>query len=225
MPHTSSWEPTRPLPRATPYVVHHIGEGRSALTQRVRWMAGTITLVAVGAGVVGAGLSGSEARRSADSSEAPVASPTTLAPAPAPTAPSTAVVSAPPASAAGTAATAPVVRAFADPYAEAARYVAAMPPSRLRLWERLAHCESRGNWAIATGNGYYGGLQFSRQSWEAVGGVGRPDQAPWSEQVMRAELLWVLQGWEAWPSCASELGLAGEPFPDAETIPTTRPLA
>jgi hypothetical protein len=90
---------------------------------------------------------------------------------------------------------------------EANDFVATLPADRLQLWEQIAHCESRGDWSIATGNGYYGGLQFSLTSWHGVGGVGRPDGAAWAEQVMRAEMLVALQGWEAWPECARALGL------------------
>lgn len=75
------------------------------------------------------------------------------------------------------------------------------------VWDRLAQCESGGNWSINTGNGYYGGLQFSQSSWEAVGGTGRADQASRAEQIARAEQLKAQQGWGAWPACSSKLGL------------------
>lgn len=74
-------------------------------------------------------------------------------------------------------------------------------------WDRLAGCESGGNWSINTGNGYYGGLQFSLSSWRAVGGSGYPHQASKSEQIARAEMLKARQGWSAWPSCSSQLAL------------------
>ncbi len=80
-----------------------------------------------------------------------------------------------------------------------------------RAWDRLVQCESGGNWSINTGNGYFGGLQFSQQSWEWVGGSGRPDQASKQEQIERAYQLWQRQGWGAWPSCSSQLGLSGDP--------------
>lgn len=75
------------------------------------------------------------------------------------------------------------------------------------VWDRLAQCESGGNWAINTGNGYYGGLQFSLSSWRAVGGSGYPHQASRAEQISRAEALKARQGWGAWPACSSKLGL------------------
>ena len=75
------------------------------------------------------------------------------------------------------------------------------------VWDRLAQCESGGNWSINTGNGYYGGLQFSLASWRGVGGSGYPHQASRAEQISRAEALKARQGWGAWPACSSKLGL------------------
>lgn len=75
------------------------------------------------------------------------------------------------------------------------------------VWDRLAHCESSGNWSINTGNGYYGGLQFSLSSWRAVGGQGYPHQASKSEQIARAKQLQAIQGWGAWPACTAKLGI------------------
>ena len=78
-------------------------------------------------------------------------------------------------------------------------------------WDKLAQCESSGNWSINTGNGYYGGLQFSKSSWEWVGGSGLPHQASKQEQITRAYELWKHQGWGAWPSCKTQLNLQGDP--------------
>ena len=75
------------------------------------------------------------------------------------------------------------------------------------VWDRLAQCEAGGNWAINTGNGYYGGLQFSAQSWHAVGGTGLPHQASRETQIAMGERLRAAQGWGAWPGCAAKLGL------------------
>ena len=75
------------------------------------------------------------------------------------------------------------------------------------VWDRLAECESGGNWSINTGNGYYGGLQFSQGSWEAAGGTGSPADASREEQIRVAENLLARQGWGAWPACSSQLGL------------------
>ncbi|MEX1177127.1 MAG: transglycosylase family protein [Nitriliruptor sp.] len=77
---------------------------------------------------------------------------------------------------------------------------------RLRVWEDLARCESGGNWSINTGNGYYGGLQFSLSSWRWVGGSGYPHHASKTEQIKRAEILLDRQGWGAWPACSTKLG-------------------
>jgi hypothetical protein len=75
------------------------------------------------------------------------------------------------------------------------------------VWDLLAQCESGGNWQINTGNGYYGGLQFLPESWQAVGGTGLPHQATREEQILRATLLQQRQGWGAWPVCSRKLGL------------------
>jgi LysM repeat protein len=75
------------------------------------------------------------------------------------------------------------------------------------VWDRLAQCESGGNWSISTGNGYYGGLQFSQGSWTAAGGSGNPADASREEQIRVAENLQSQQGWGAWPACSRALGL------------------
>ncbi len=75
------------------------------------------------------------------------------------------------------------------------------------VWDSIARCESGGNWSINTGNGYYGGLQFSLSSWRGVGGSGLPSQASREEQIARAEILKARQGWGAWPACTAKLGL------------------
>lgn len=75
------------------------------------------------------------------------------------------------------------------------------------IWDQLALCESGGNWAINTGNGFYGGLQFTISSWQAVGGSGLPSDASREEQIMRGQMLQARQGWGAWPACSAKLGL------------------
>ena len=75
------------------------------------------------------------------------------------------------------------------------------------VWDRLAACESGGNWAINTGNGFYGGLQFTLSSWRAAGGSGYPNDASREEQIARAQSLLASQGWGAWPACSAKLGL------------------
>jgi len=75
------------------------------------------------------------------------------------------------------------------------------------VWAAIAQCESGGNWSINTGNGYYGGLQFSLSSWRAVGGSGLPSDASASEQISRAQALQAREGWGAWPVCSVRAGV------------------
>ena len=77
-------------------------------------------------------------------------------------------------------------------------------------WDRLAQCESGGNWSINTGNGYHGGLQFSASTWQAFGGgefAQTADQASREQQIVVAERTLAQQGWGAWPACSASLGL------------------
>ena len=78
------------------------------------------------------------------------------------------------------------------------------------VWDRIAQCESGGNWSINTGNGYYGGLQFSAQTWTAFGGgkyASTADKATRAQQIDIAKKVQAQQGWGAWPSCTSQLGI------------------
>jgi uncharacterized protein YabE (DUF348 family) len=76
------------------------------------------------------------------------------------------------------------------------------------VWDRLAQCESGGNWAINTGNGYYGGLQFSLSTWRAYGGSGYPHENSRETQIAVATRLRDASGgYGAWPHCSSQLGL------------------
>ena len=76
------------------------------------------------------------------------------------------------------------------------------------VWDRLAQCESGGNWHINTGNGYYGGLQFSLGTWQAYGGTGLPSQHSRETQIAIAtKLRNASGGYGAWPGCAAKLGL------------------
>ena len=68
-------------------------------------------------------------------------------------------------------------------------------------WDAVAACESGGNWAINTGNGYYGGLQFTMGTWRSNGGSGSPHQASREEQIRVAENVLRSQGIGAWPTC------------------------
>lgn len=77
-------------------------------------------------------------------------------------------------------------------------------------WAALAKCESGGNWSINTGNGYYGGLQFSASSWRGAGGTkyaALPHQATPAQQIATAENLRKNGGWGHWPACSRKLGL------------------
>ena len=68
-------------------------------------------------------------------------------------------------------------------------------------WDAIAQCESGGNWAINTGNGYYGGLQFTLGTWQGNGGSGMPHNASRAEQIRVAENVLQSQGIGAWPTC------------------------
>ncbi|MFM8597859.1 MAG: transglycosylase family protein [Mycobacterium sp.] len=72
------------------------------------------------------------------------------------------------------------------------------------IWDAIASCESGNNWAINTGNGYYGGLQFDQNTWERQGGLryaDRADLATREEQIAIATVTQARQGWGAWPVC------------------------
>ena len=72
------------------------------------------------------------------------------------------------------------------------------------VWDKIAQCESGGNWAANTGNGYYGGLQFSLSTWSAYGGSGRPDQQSREAQIAVAERVAAAEGgYGAWPHCGA----------------------
>ncbi|HET6635947.1 MAG TPA: transglycosylase family protein [Streptomyces sp.] len=80
-------------------------------------------------------------------------------------------------------------------------------------WDRVAQCESGGTWSANSGNGYYGGLQLTLQSWKSYGGTeyaARPDLASRSEQIAVAEKILDALGPDAWPNCSMSAGLTGE---------------
>jgi hypothetical protein len=76
-----------------------------------------------------------------------------------------------------------------------------------RVWDRVAQCESGGNWSINTGNGYHGGLQFDPETWRSHGGQGQAEDAGKDEQIAVAERVLESQGWGAWPVCSRRAGL------------------
>ncbi|MGW1010315.1 transglycosylase family protein [Streptomyces termitum] len=88
----------------------------------------------------------------------------------------------------------------------------------LDVWEKVAGCESSSNWQINTGNGYFGGLQFTQSTWEAHGGrefAPRADLASKDQQIAVAERVLKGQGPGAWPACGPRAGLArGGPAPE-----------
>ena len=93
-------------------------------------------------------------------------------------------------------------------------------------WDKLAQCESGGNWNINTGNGYYGGIQFNASTWKAYGGRGMPHQASKAEQIAVAEKVLAAQGWNAWPSCSKKAGVRGNAAePNKVTLSAPAPAA
>ncbi|MET0728135.1 MAG: transglycosylase family protein [Acidimicrobiales bacterium] len=108
---------------------------------------------------------------------------------------------------------APRVRAPAPPPTTAPPATTSAPrppsgadPSDPATWDRLAQCESGGNWSLSTGTSYFGGLQFSLATWQNVGGSGYPHQASREEQIHRGQILQARAGWGQWPACADQLG-------------------
>jgi uncharacterized protein YabE (DUF348 family) len=82
--------------------------------------------------------------------------------------------------------------------------------SQSETWDALSRCEAGGNWAINTGNGFYGGVQFDQNTWERNGGLRyaqRADLASREEQIAIAEVTRARQGWGAWPVCSGRLGV------------------
>ena len=90
------------------------------------------------------------------------------------------------------------------------------------VWDKLAQCESTGNWAINTGNGFSGGLQFTPGTWRAFGGTGVAHHASREAQIVVAERVLSKQGWGAWPACSRKLGLHGTP-PKIKAAPQATP--
>jgi resuscitation-promoting factor RpfB len=96
-----------------------------------------------------------------------------------------------------------IVRVGTKEKVQAANYA-----SGSSVWDRLAQCESGGNWAINTGNGYYGGLQFNINTWRAYGGTGYPHEQSREAQIAVATRLRDANGgYGAWPHCSQQLGL------------------
>lgn len=134
---------------------------------------------------------------------------TTTTAAPTTTAPPPEVTAAPPTTAAAVRQTAaaepapPTTAAPAPPPTAAPR---PGDPNDPATWDRLAQCEAGGDWSINTGNGYYGGLQFSLATWQSYGGAGYPHEAPKATQIAIGKKVQAARGWGAWPGCARQLG-------------------
>jgi len=83
---------------------------------------------------------------------------------------------------------------------------ASRPDPGEAAWERLRFCESGGVYSVNTGNGFYGAYQFDLQTWGTMGGTGRPSDAPYWEQDLRAKALFQTRGAQPWPVCGRFLG-------------------
>ncbi|MEU7720098.1 transglycosylase family protein [Streptomyces tibetensis] len=95
------------------------------------------------------------------------------------------------------------------------------------VWDRIAQCESGGDWHINTGNGYHGGLQFAPSTWNAYGGTAyapTADRASRSQQIAVATKVQRAQGWGAWPVCSARAGASGG-APAADPVTSTEPSA
>jgi len=109
----------------------------------------------------------------------------------------------------------PIANVVVTPAREAVVRVGAKPGTEVppvsdgTIWDSLAGCEAGGNWAINTGNGFFGGVQFDQGTWEANGGLRyapRADMATREEQIAIAEVTRQRQGWGAWPVCSGRVG-------------------
>ncbi|MCW2722646.1 transglycosylase family protein [Pseudonocardia sp.] len=93
------------------------------------------------------------------------------------------------------------------------------------IWDKVAQCESGGNWSVSTGNGYYGGLQFSPSTWAAYGGSGSAANASREQQIAVAERVLAAQGWGAWPVCSKKAGATGFAAEPGKTVRASAPIA
>ena len=87
---------------------------------------------------------------------------------------------------------------------------AAAPAQAADKWDQLVECEASGNWSANTGNGFSGGLQFTKSTWLAFGGgkyAPVAHQATREQQIDIAKKVQAGQGWGAWPACTSKLGI------------------
>ncbi|WP_033295348.1 transglycosylase family protein [Amycolatopsis jejuensis] len=104
------------------------------------------------------------------------------------------------------AATRTIARVAVAGIAVGAPFAIAATPASATNWDAIAQCESGGNWSTSTGNGYYGGLQFSQSTWKAYGGSGSASGASREQQIAVAERVLQGQGIGAWPVCGKKGG-------------------
>jgi uncharacterized protein YabE (DUF348 family) len=109
----------------------------------------------------------------------------------------------------------PVANVVVNPARDGVLRIGAKPGTEVppvtngAVWDSLSRCEAGGNWAINTGNGFYGGVQFDQNTWERQGGLRyapRADLATREEQIAIAEVTRARQGWGAWPVCSGRIG-------------------
>src|SRR3954462_430677 len=102
--------------------------------------------------------------------------------------------------------TGPLVAAVGLGVLTPAAPIADASPSVDTDWDRVAACESGGDWGINTGNGFGGGLQFTDSTWRSFGGSGQPEDASREQQIQVAERVKAAQGMNAWPTCSRRTG-------------------
>ncbi|MDQ7806003.1 transglycosylase family protein [Amycolatopsis sp. A133] len=121
------------------------------------------------------------------------------------------------------AATRTVARVAIAGIAVGAPLAIAATPASATNWDAIAQCESSGNWNTNTGNGYYGGLQFSQSTWKAYGGTGSAANASREQQIAVAERVLQGQGIGAWPVCGKKGGGSSAPKATGKTTKKVTP--
>jgi nucleoid-associated protein YgaU len=120
------------------------------------------------------------------------------------------------------AATRTIARVAVAGIAVGAPLAIAATPASATNWDAIAQCESGGNWSTSTGNGYYGGLQFTQSTWKAYGGTGSPQGASREQQIAVAERVLQGQGIHAWPVCGAKGGSGSTASSHKSTPKTTK---
>jgi resuscitation-promoting factor RpfA len=119
------------------------------------------------------------------------------------------------------AATRTIARVAVAGIAVGAPLAIAATPASATNWDAIAQCESGGNWSTSTGNGYYGGLQFTQSTWKAYGGTGSPQGASREQQIAVAERVLQGQGIHAWPVCGAKGGSGSTASSTHKSTPKT----